>query len=40
LGKFQRAHGRARRKARKTFQAGLKTMILKAGLKTRWFEVV
>jgi hypothetical protein len=31
LREFQGAHGRARRKAKRTF---------KAGLKTRWFEVV
>ena len=40
MRKFQGAHGRAKRKARRTLKAGLKTRIFKAGLKTRWFEVV
>jgi hypothetical protein len=40
LRKFQGAQGRAKRKARKSFKAGLKTRIFKAGLKKRWFEVV
>ena len=40
MREFQGAHGRDRRKARRTFKAGLKTRIFKAGIKTRWFEVV